>query len=53
MNNVEHLHFEYLRLDRLAKISGKKGDYEKAQKAHRIWKDAVAKEARDANDNAA
>ena len=40
---TDELFAEWRRLDRLAKISGKKGDYEKAEAAHKAWKAAVAR----------
>lgn len=39
--STEAAFYEWRRLDRLAKISGKKGDHEKAQAAHKKWMQLV------------
>jgi hypothetical protein len=41
----DELFAEWRRLDKIARISGKKGDYEKADVAHKAWKSALAKGA--------
>ena len=40
---TDELFAEWRRLDRIARISGKKGDYEKAEAAHKARKAAVAR----------
>jgi len=49
MKERQRLMNDYLRLNRIAQISGKKRDYEAAKTAHREYQQALMKEQ--ANDN--
>ena len=40
---TDQLFAEWRLLERIAKITGKKGDHEAAQEAHKAWKAAVAR----------